>query len=168
MKVLAGGFSRIQRGDRLYGVNPQSLTATLGREGAMAAAIRWALDNKSVDTAIVCMTDHDQLDENLLALNSAFSPKDRQVLADQLAAIAPVYCRMCGACSGVCPRGVPVSDSLRILAYADGYRQFPLARERYQELPAHASCADCSACAVNCPNGVDVRARLVRAQELLA
>ncbi len=168
MKVLAGGFSRIRRGDRLYGVNPQSLTATLGREGAMSAAIRWALQNSSVDTAIVCMTDHDQLDENLLASSTAFSPQDRGLLAEHLAAIAPLYCRMCGSCSGVCPRGVPVADSLRILAYADGYRQFPLARQRFQELPAHASCADCSACAVRCPNGVDVRARLMRAQELLA
>lgn len=168
MKVLAGGFSRIQRGDRLYGVNPKSLTETLGREGAMAAAIRWALQNTSVDTAIVCMTDHDQLDENLQAASAAFSPKDRQVLAEHLAAIAPLYCRMCGACTGVCPRGVPVADSLRILAYADGYRQFPLARERYQELSAHPSCADCSHCTVQCPNGVDVRARLMRAQELLA
>ena len=29
MKVLAGGFSRIRRGDRLYGVNPDALTNTL-------------------------------------------------------------------------------------------------------------------------------------------
>jgi predicted aldo/keto reductase-like oxidoreductase len=168
MKVLAGGFSRIQRGDRLYGVNPQSLTGTLKREGAMQAAIRWALHNSSVDTAIVCMTDHDELDEDLRALAAQFSPKDREILAAQLAAIAPMYCRMCGTCSGTCPQGVPVADSLRILAYADGYRDFPLARQRFQELPQHASCADCASCAVKCPNGVQVRERLLRAQALFA
>jgi hypothetical protein len=68
MKALAGGFSRIQRGDRLYGVQPDALTATLRQDGAFLAAIKWVLKNQSVDTAIVCMTDFDQLDENIRAL----------------------------------------------------------------------------------------------------
>jgi len=75
----------------------------------------------------------------------------------------------CGTCSGVCDKGVHVADSLRCLTYADGYGQFAMARQRYQELPAATqSCADCSTCAVACPNGVDVRARLIRAHELFA
>jgi hypothetical protein len=90
-------------------------------------------------------------------------------LSAQLERISPLYCRMCGACSGVCDKGVEVAASLRCLTYADGYGQFALARQRYQELPAAAaSCADCSACMVACPNGVNVRQRLVRAHELLA
>ncbi len=171
MKVLAGGFSRIRRGDRLYGVNPDALTGTLKQDGAMLAAIKWALKNKSVDTAIVCMTDFDQLDENFRAMSEPFAPADEKLLAAQLAYIRPLYCRMCGACTGVCDKGVPVADMLRILSYAEGYGEFAIARERFLELPEGARrirCGTCEACTVDCPNGVAVQARLVRAQELLA
>ncbi len=170
MKALAGGFTRIQRGDRLYGVNPESLTTTLKQEGALLAAIKWVLKNRSVDTAIVCMTDFDQLEENLRALAEPYSTKDEKLLAAQLAWIRPMYCRSCGGCTGACPRGLPIPDVLRILSYADGYGQFALARERFLELPASARrvrCGDCSVCAIDCPNGVEVQRRLMRAQELL-
>jgi predicted aldo/keto reductase-like oxidoreductase len=171
MKALAGGFSRIQRGDRLYGVQPDALTATLRQDGALLAAIKWVLKNQSVDTAIVCMTDFDQLDENLRALSERYGPKDGKLLAAQLAWIRPLYCRSCGACTGACPNGVPVPEVLRILSYADGYGEFALARERFLELPLEqrsVRCGDCAECAVQCGNGVRVRERLARAQELFA
>jgi len=169
MKVLAGGFSRIQRGDRLYGVSPGALTDTLKQPGAMSAAIKWVLKNRSVDTAIVCMTDFDQLDENRKAMSERFTERDEKLLAAQLAHIRPLYCRMCGACGGVCEKGMPVADMLRVLSYAEGYGQFPMARARFLELPEKARamrCGDCGRCSVNCPNGVEVRSRLMRAQDL--
>ena len=89
MKVLAGGYARIQRGDRLYGKNPEGLTSTLKQEGAMLSALKWALKNESVDTAIVCMTDTDQLDENYRAMSEPFSSKDNGILAAQMAALGP-------------------------------------------------------------------------------
>lgn len=171
MKVLAGGVSRVQRGDRLYGASPQALAKQLGQEGAALAAIKWALRNQSVDTAIVCMTDHDQLDENLRAMAEPYTDKDERLLATQLAYISPIYCRMCGSCNGVCDKGVPVPDVLRFLTYAEGYGQFALARERFLELPEHVRairCCDCGACSIDCPNGVRVRERVTRAQELFA
>ncbi len=171
MKVLAGGFSRIQRGDRLYGAMPDALTSTLEREGAMLAAIKWVLKNASVDTAIVCMTNFDQLDENLRSMSEPFTDRDRALLADQMAYIGPLYCRMCGSCSGVCEKGVPVADMLRFLSYAEGYGQFAMARENYLALPENVRmirCSDCSLCSVSCPNGVEVRNRLIQAQALFA
>ncbi len=170
MKVLAGGFARIQRGDRLYGQNPEALTATLKREGAIPAAIRWALKNESVDTAIVCITDFDQLLENLQAASGTFTSHDGELLSAQLSLIQPLYCRMCGTCGGICKKGAPVSDTLRILTYAEGYRQFAMARERFLDLPGsirRIRCADCGTCTVDCPNGVEVQRRMIRAQQLL-
>jgi hypothetical protein len=171
MKTLAGGLSRASRGDRLYGAAQGAVVKTLNQEGAALAAIKWALKNQSLDTAIVCMTDQDQLDENLRAMAEPYTDKDEKLLNQQLAYIGPMYCRMCGACGGVCDRGVPVADMLRILTYAEGYGQFPLARERFLELPARVRdirCSDCGACSVHCPHGVAVRDRVRRAQELLA
>jgi hypothetical protein len=169
MKVLAGGFSRIQRGDRLYGVNPDALTGTLKQEGAMLAALKWALKNKSLDTAIVCMTDFDQLEENFRAMAEPFGERDRKLLAAQLAFLGPRYCRMCGECTGVCEKGLPVPDLLRFLAYAEGYGQFSLARQHFLRLPEavqRVRCGDCARCSFACRNGVQVRRRLMRAQEL--
>jgi len=171
MKVLAGGTSRVQRGDRLYGANPQALSKRLSQEGVPVAAIKWALKNESVDTAIVCMTDHDQFDENLRAMAEPYTEKDEKLLTAQLASIGPKYCRMCGACGGVCRNGVPVPDMLRFLTYVEGYGQFALARERFLELPQpvrDVRCSDCASCSVRCAYGIAVRDRLMHAQSILA
>jgi len=137
----------------------------------MTAALRWVLKNPNVHTTIPSMTDMDQLDENIRCMEGTFSEKDKQTLAAQLDYIRPLYCRSCGSCSGVCPQGLPVSDMLRILSYADGYGDFRLARERFLELPTDVRsvrCNLCPTCSINCPNGVMVSNRLTRAQEMLA
>ena len=171
MKTLAGGISRASRGDRLYGAASDAVVKTLNREGAPVAAIKWALKNESLDTAIVCMTDQEQLDENLRAMAEPYTDKDEKLLNQQLAYIGPLYCRMCGACGGVCDKGVPVPDMLRFLTYAEGYGQFAMAREKFLELPSQVRdirCGDCASCSVHCPHGVRVRDRVLRAQELFA
>ena len=171
MKTLAGGVARVQRGDRLYGANPQALSTRLGQEGVPVAAIRWALKNESVDTAIVCMTSHDQFEENVRAMAEPYTEKDEKLLTAQLVDIGPKYCRMCGACGGVCEKGIPVPDVLRFLTYAEGYGQFALGREQFLKLGPEVAvvrCADCEHCTVQCPYGVQVAPRLRRAQELFA
>jgi hypothetical protein len=168
MKALAGGTSRVERGDRVYGANPQALVKQLKQEGAPVAAIKWVLRNDSVDTAIVCMANQEELDENLQAMAQTYTDKDEKLLNAQLALIGPTYCRMCGACNGVCDKGVPVPDMLRFASYADGYGQFAMARERYLELPENVRairCSDCATCSVDCPHGVRVRERVGQAQE---
>jgi predicted aldo/keto reductase-like oxidoreductase len=171
MKVMAGGASRVRRGDRLYGADPQALGRRLGQPGVPVAAIKWALKNESVDTAIVCMTDHDQLDENLRAMAEPYTERDENLLTAQLARIGPSYCRMCGSCGGACDKGVPVPDVLRFLTYAEGYGQFALARERFLEMPRAARdvrCRECTSCSLTCAYGVAVRDTLTRAQDMLA
>jgi predicted aldo/keto reductase-like oxidoreductase len=171
MKAMAGGVARVGRGDRLYGADPESLKGILGGKGGALAAIKWVLRNPGVDTAIVCMTDHDQLDENLRAMAEPYTDQDEQTLRSLLAYIGPSYCRMCGTCNGVCAKGVPVPDVLRMVTYADGYGQFAMARERYLELPEAARaarCEDCAACSVDCPHGVEVRRQVTRARAMLA
>jgi predicted aldo/keto reductase-like oxidoreductase len=171
MKVLAGGFNRIQNSEPRFEGSPAALVKTLKQEGAMHAAMRWALKNEAVDTSAVCMADFEHVEENVAAVAKPYGAADQRLLSAQLARIGPLYCRMCGACGGVCDKGVAVSDTLRFLTYAEGYGDFPLARQSYLELPEEARrlrCRDCATCTVNCPNGVDVRARLIRAQQLLS
>jgi len=171
MKVMAGGVGRVQRGDRLYGANPQALGQRLAQPGVPVAAIKWALRNESVDTAVVCMTSHEQLDENLRAMTEPYTERDEELLTAQLARIGPSYCRMCGSCGGACEKAVPVPDVLRFLTYAEGYGQFALARERFLEIPRPARdvrCGECRSCSFRCAYGIEVRDTLTHAQELLA
>ena len=163
MKVMAGGKRRIKPGDKLYDI--------FQKDGALLAALKWALKNPKVDTTIPSMTDMDQLDDNLKAMTSSFSETDAKLLAMYLDHIRPSYCRMCQRCEGTCPKGLPVADLLRFLMYAEDYGQFGLGREHFLKLPEQVAairCGDCSSCAVNCPNGVRVTERLIRAQELFA
>jgi predicted aldo/keto reductase-like oxidoreductase len=139
--------------------------------GAMLAALKWVLKNPSVDTTIPSMVDTDQLEENIRAMGARFTPEDDKVLPARLEQIRPLYCRMCGQCEGKCAQGLPVADVLRFLTYAEGYGQFAVGREYYQDLPAEhaaARCNACPVCTVNCPNGVKVAQRMRRAQELFA
>jgi predicted aldo/keto reductase-like oxidoreductase len=117
------------------------------------------------------MTDMDQLDVNIRAMAETFTGADEKLLVALNEEIRPYYCRMCFHCSGQCPQGLPVADTIRFLSYADFYGQYALARERFLELPGDirdVRCSNCGSCPVECPNGVHVRERLIRAQELFA
>jgi len=163
MKVMAGGFRRVESGNPLYD--------KLKKEGTMLAALKWVLKDTNVDTTIPSITDMEQLDDNLKAMSKGFTEQDEQLLTQQLEYIRPLYCRMCGSCDGKCPRGLPVSDMIRHLSYAEGYGQFQLGRENFLRLPQtvrQVRCDDCTECVIDCPNGVQIAERLSRAQELFA
>ena len=106
---------------------------------------------------IPAMTKLDHLDQDIRAVSAL------------LEEICPLYPRMGTSCEGVCPKELPVADTLRFLRYSEGYGQFSLGRENYQslapELP-EVRCADGGQCAVKRPNGVKVAQRLIRAQEM--
>lgn len=159
MKVMAGGT----RGRK---TRPE-----MQRPGALTAALKWVLKNPNIGTTVPSMTDMDQLDQNFKAMTETFSEADQKILTAWLDEIRPLYCRMCGQCDGKCPQGLPVSDVLRYLMYAEGYGQFPLGREKFLELPTELTrvrCRLCPSCTIQCPNGVRVAERLIRAQELFA
>jgi NADH-quinone oxidoreductase subunit I len=97
-----------------------------------------------------------------------YSPGERYASTYEINLLRCIYC---GFCEDACPKGLPVSDILRHLSYAEGYGQFQLARESFLDLPAKVRdvrCADCDTCAVECPSGVHITERLSRAQELFA
>jgi uncharacterized protein len=157
MKVMAGGL----RTDKPV---PQ-----MKREGAIQAALKWALNHPHLDAAVSSMSDADQLEENVRAMSAPYTDSDRTLLASALHDYGSDYCRSCGGCAGQCAQGLPVPDLIRYASYADGYGHFALGRERYVSLPLAiqtASCSDCSSCTVACRNGVHVRSRVSRAQSL--
>jgi len=143
---------------------------TLPEEGPLAA-LKWVLLNPAISTTVPYMKNIDELEMNVRAMKEAYTPQDEKMLYTRNEDIRPFYCRMCYACKGKCPNGVPITDELRFLAYNDFGGDIHQARNSFRRLPEgirSVRCGDCTACAVECPNGVDVRNRLIRAQALLA
>ncbi|MGD0499581.1 MAG: aldo/keto reductase [Bryobacteraceae bacterium] len=135
------------------------------------AALKWAIKNSAIATTVPSMTDMDQLDQNFKVMAEKFSDDDAKILSARLEEIGPYFCRMCGECAGQCPKGLQVSDMVRFTMYADGYGQFALGRDHFQQMPAahqQVRCGDCADCPVHCPHGVKVVEQLSRAQELFA
>jgi aryl-alcohol dehydrogenase-like predicted oxidoreductase len=142
----------------------------LPKEGPLAA-IKWVLLNPAISTTVPYVKNIAELEMNARAMKEAYTPQDEKMLYTRNDEIRPLYCRMCYECKGICPKGVPVTDELRFLAYNDFGGNFHQAQESFRGLPEvirSVRCRDCSSCAIQCPNGVDVRTRLIRAQELLA
>ncbi len=165
MKAMAGGEANPRW------VSQNSLPEIFRKPGVPAASLRWVMQNERFASALVGMRNMEEVDENTAAVKVPFSDADRKTLAARLEQIRPLYCRMCGSCDGACPRGVLVAETLRCLMYAEGYGQFPAARQEYLRVAAgtvKVHCADCRGCTVRCPNGVWVRERLMKAQDWLA
>jgi predicted aldo/keto reductase-like oxidoreductase len=156
----------------LTGLNLSRLDNTPAREGeGPLAGIKWVLNNPAIGTTVPFMQTIEELEMNFRAMSEPFTPADEKLLYVMNEQIRPLYCRMCYECSGKCPKGMPVTDVMRFLAYNDFCGNYHQARLKFRELPQEVrdvSCSDCGTCAIECPNGVHVQDRLVRAQELLA
>jgi uncharacterized protein len=142
----------------------------LSNEGGLAA-IKWVLRNPHISTTVPWSETMEELEINFRAMVEEFSSADEKLLFARNEQIRELYCRMCFQCKGKCPKGVPVADELRFLAYNDFKGNFREALESFGDLSEDIRsirCRDCSSCVIQCPNGVKVHERLIRAQELLA
>jgi len=139
-------------------------------EGPLAG-IKWVLSNPAISTTVPNMNSIAELEMNIRAMAEPYTPADEQLLFTLNEQIRPDYCRMCYQCDGKCPKGVPVPDVLRFLAYYDFAGDLHQAVVNFRSLGSDVQnirCRDCSECAIRCPNGVQVRNRLIRAQDLIA
>ena len=157
----------------LSGLNLKSVdnpTARPNGDGPVAG-IKWVLKNPAIGTTVPFMRTVPELEMNVRAMSEPYTDADEKLLFVLNEQIRPDYCRMCFSCSGVCPKGLPVADMLRFLAYNDFAGNYYQAKSSFQDLAKEirdVRCGECSSCAIKCPNGVHVQARLKRAQEILA
>ena len=155
MKTQAGGYT----------------TDALGPISPHQAALKWALQDKSITAAIPGMRDMGHLREDIAVMGMRMTIADSLILRYYGAAVASQYCHMCGKCEESCPRGVQISVVNRSLMYAEAYRSAELARDTYGEIPLSASaaaCTDCGHCVARCANGLNIAAKMARARELMA
>lgn len=126
-----------------------------------SAAIKWALSNPDITTAIPGMTEFDQLDINLKLLTDlTLTDGEKQDLLIAQAEIG-LYCTGCSKCLEVCPRNLPVPDIMRAYMYAYGYSSPRMAHTLLGELGTGKNpCGDCNVCQVNCTKNFNVREKI--------
>ena len=154
MKTQAGGYRHPDMGN----LNPHP------------AALKWVLQHPYVHTTIPGMLTLQQVTENTKAMGSGMSWHDRKTLDRYARAIDKIYCRMCGACEGSCPKQVAISDVMRCMMYAEGYGNLALGQGEYRSLPTSArasQCLSCTGCVAKCVNGLKIGQRMAQAHSLL-
>jgi predicted aldo/keto reductase-like oxidoreductase len=133
-----------------------------------SAAIKWALQNPDITTAIPGMTEFDQLDINtkLLSDLTLTDTEKSDILIAQ--AETGLYCTGCEKCLEVCPKGLPVPDMMRAYMYAYGYSNPGMAHSLLTELGTGSNpCGDCMECTVNCTKRFNVREKIADISRLV-
>jgi len=144
MKTLAGGYFDRQR------------TQPINTK----AALKWALGNAGITTAIPGMTSLDQLETNLGVVKDIKLTDEEKKDLKLAPAEGGLYCQGCQQCLSQCPRELPIPALMRSYMYAYGYRNLGEAHDLVVSLGVGEDpCAGCDSCAVRCAKGFDVRER---------
>ena len=128
------------------------------------AALKWALQNENIHTAIPDCSSFDELHQDLDIMT------DMGLTDEELKDLNPptedtatgMYCQQCNRCLGQCTENLDIPTIMRSYMYAYGYRNLSLARQTMDRTDQPGlSCKDCKECLVNCTMGFDVRGKVL-------
>jgi len=130
----------------------------------MKAALKWALQDENVHTAIPGFTSFDQLTTDLSVMeNLALTPEEKADLEPRKEkSFSGLFCQQCEACLSQCPGNIDIPTLMRSYMYAYGYGNPSLARETLDTMDlSDLTCNDCSSCLVRCSMGFDVKNKIL-------
>ena len=133
-----------------------------------AAALKWVLQDANVTCAIAGMKTLEQVKQMMPVMGTKLTRADARLVERYAEAIDRSYCRLCARCEPTCPEGVGISVVNRALMYAEGYREYGLGRDTFEEAASTAACATCTECVARCVNGLDIAGKMRRARSLFA
>jgi predicted aldo/keto reductase-like oxidoreductase len=146
MKTMAGGFLDRERTQK---VNTR-------------AALKWALQNPNIHTAIPGFTSFDMLEESLdAAMNLKLNKEEKNYLSSAIACNNSMYCQGCHICESQCIKSLPIADMMRAYMYNYGYKSPAMAKELIDGVVSTSNpCGDCVACSVKCTAGFQVAQKI--------
>jgi predicted aldo/keto reductase-like oxidoreductase len=129
----------------------------------MKAALKWALQDENIHTAIPSFKNVDQMNELVSVMeNLALTPQEKADLKlDQGDPATGLFCSQCQECVPQCPANLDIPTLMRSYMYAYGYGSPAKARETldYTGLES-VPCSNCETCSVVCPSGFDVKGKV--------
>jgi predicted aldo/keto reductase-like oxidoreductase len=137
----------------------------------MKAALKWALSNPNITTAVPGMTTFDQLALNMQAMTDiVLTDAEKADLEIGAATGDPgLYCQGCETCLPQCPKNLPIPALMRSYMYAYGHRNLGAAYDLVASLGVGPEpCASCGGCRVKCALGFDVGERATDIARILA
>ena len=128
------------------------------------AALKWALKDPNVCTAIPGITAFDQMDLDFGVMkNLALSDEEEQYLQKSASVAGAFYCQQCGSCLGSCTRQAEIPTLMRAYMYAEAYHNLIQAEIALAEIPAGRgleACGACDSCTALCRNGIGISDRV--------
>jgi predicted aldo/keto reductase-like oxidoreductase len=129
----------------------------------MKAALKWALQDKNIHTAIPSFKNSDQLYEALSVMeNLTLTPQEKADLKlNQGGSSTGLFCSQCEECIPQCPADLDIPTLMRSYMYAYGYESPAKARETLDFIDlSNVPCLNCESCSVICSSGFDVKRKV--------
>jgi predicted aldo/keto reductase-like oxidoreductase len=130
----------------------------------MKAALKWALQDENIHTAIPSFKNSDQLYEALSVMeNLKLTPQEKADLKlDQGSSPTGLFCSQCEECLPQCPADLDIPTLMRSYMYAYGYENPAKARETLDLVElSNIPCINCASCSVKCASGFDVKGKVI-------
>jgi len=132
------------------------------------AALKWALSNTDITTAIPGMTEFDQLDLNIKILTDITMTEDEKKALIVPTAETGLYCNGCSICIPQCPKNLRVPEYMRAYMYAYGYSKPSMAHSLLSKLGTNDDpCSGCQTCKVDCVKNFRIREKIADISRLV-
>jgi len=161
MKTQAGGTTK-----------PDPKLPTTLPPHSQTALLKWVLQNPSITTAIPGFTNFDQLEQNFsVARDLAFTPAEKEFLADKSFRAQAEFCVQCGECREDCPQHAEIPALMRSHMYAVQYANRGMARETLAMIdPGKGldACSACGSCRATCRETVNIARKIAELKAITA
>lgn len=128
------------------------------------AALKWALQNENIHTAVPDCSTYDHLNQNLsIMANLKLTEEEKLDLKPPVEGMSSgLYCQQCNQCIPQCPANLDIPTIMRSYMYAYGYRNLAHARETLCTAGLRSvTCESCNECKVTCQMGFDIKSKIL-------
>jgi len=127
----------------------------------MTAALKFALQDTNLHTAIPGFTTFDQMQLDLSVMEDLALTEQEYADLRLDEKSGGLYCQACDRCLPQCPGQLPIPDVMRSYMYAYGYGNLEEAHSLISSLDlGDDPCGKCTSCEVNCAKRFDVKGRV--------
>ncbi len=132
------------------------------------AALKWALQNENICTAIPGFTAFEHMDESFSVMEKLKMSKQEEKDLEFAREYAGLYCNQCSVCAGQCKKGLPIPEIMRSYMYTYGYRDMNQAKTLLADMGVkNDPCSDCDSCTVSCVKNFAVADKIKKVSRLV-